>query len=480
MVFLLLALSGRAVLGDPPRLVVAPLPGALPATPDLVRQLEVRWERRQPGYTPRTRPLNANRTSNKYTNRLFLTSSPYLLQHSHNPGNWYPWGDEAFETARKLGHPVLLSVGYSTCYWCHVMGEESFEDEEIARYVNENYIAIKVDREERPDVEAIYMSAVQMLTGGGGPMTVWLTPDRKPFYGGTYFPARDGDRGSAVGFLTILKKIRQTYAERPDDVVKSSTALVERIWQSLAPQTSDAGFPGADVLHAAARQYASRFDAENGGTPGAQDFLSSLPVRFLRQYDRHAGNAPARNMATKTAEHMAAGGIYDQVGGGFHRSSTDARWLVPHFEKMLYDNALLIIAHLEGYQVTGRDDFARVARETLRDVECDMTSPEGGFYSATDADRLARNGHREEGWFFTGTPAEIGATIGAEHAGPIETYFAVSNGGNFECRNILHASRPLATVAAELKLPADRLRTLLDESRESLYQARAKRSPSAS
>jgi uncharacterized protein YyaL (SSP411 family) len=454
-----------------------PLPGAPPLAAELTEKLRAKWEARDPSYKPRTRQLRPD-GSPKYVNRLFLESSPYLLQHAHNPVNWYPWGDDAFETARRLGRPVLLSVGYSTCHWCHVMEEESFDDEEIARFLNENYVIVKVDREERPDVDAIYMNAVQLLTGGGGwPMTVWLTPDRKPFYGGTYFPARDGDRGARVGFLTLLRKLKEAYASQADEVSETSARLTEAIRQNLAPDAGKKGLPDAHVLHGAASYYGSRFDPVQGGLAGAPKFPSSLPVRFLLRYHRRTQDAEALRMARLTLQKMAAGGMYDHVGGGFHRYSTDAHWLVPHFEKMLYDNALLTMAYLEGYQATGDEDFARVAREILRYVERDMTSPEGAFYSATDADSPTPGGSREEGWFFTWTPAEILAAVGRERARVVEAYYGVTPAGNFEGRNILHAPRPLGDVARELGLPAEKVRTMVEESREVLYSARSRRPP---
>ncbi len=453
------------------------LPGAPPLDAKLLARLRAAWAARPAGYRPRTRHLRPD-GSPRYTNRLFLESSPYLLQHAHNPVNWFPWGDEAFETARRLGRPVLLSVGYSTCHWCHVMEEESFEDEEIARYLNENYVAIKVDREERPDVDGVYMNAVQTLTGQGGwPMTVWLTPERRPFYGGTYFPARDGDRGARVGFLTLLRKLKGAYAEQPDRVTEAAASLAQQIRQNLALGTGGAALPGPDVLRAAVAYYRTRFDPSEGGTRGAPKFPSDLPIRFLLRYHRRTGDAASLGMATLTLEKMAAGGIHDQVGGGFHRYATDAPWLVPHFEKMLYDNALLVLAYLDGYQATGRADFAAVARDILRDVERDMTASEGAFYSATDADSLAADGHRKEGWFFTWTPAEIEATLDPEDARIIEAYYGVTAAGNFEGRNILHMGKPLEAVAGDLGVPPDRLSAVVAEAREALYAARARRPP---
>ena len=456
-----------------------PLPGAGAFPEALVKKIKAAWAARDRNYKPRTRHLERD-GSPKHTNRLFLESSPYLRQHAHNPLNWYPWGDEAFETAKKLRRPVLLSVGYSTCHWCHVMEEESFDNEEIARYLNENYVTIKVDREERPDVDAIYMNAVQMLTGGGGwPMTVWLTPERKPFYGGTYFPAHDGDRGARVGFDTLLLKLREAYDTQPDRVAQASSQLAQSIQANLGADRGGQGLPAAGVLQDAASAYTQRFDSTYGGAGSAPKFPSSLPIRFLLRHYRRTSNEQFLKMATLTMEKMAAGGMYDQIGGGFHRYSTDARWLVPHFEKMLYDNALLAIDYLEGFQVTGREDFARVARETLRYVQRDMTSPEGAFYSASDADSPDAHGHSKEGLFFTWTPAEIEAVLGKERARAVSAYYAVSSGGNFDGRNILNTPRSLEEVAKDLKLPPDKVRSTVEQSKDLLYAVRSKRPPPA-
>jgi uncharacterized protein YyaL (SSP411 family) len=464
--------DAKAPAGDLP---AVPLPGAPPLDPTTADALRSAWSRRPAGYQPRTKHLQPDGTPT-YTNRLFLESSPYLRQHAHNPVNWYPWGDEAFATAKRLGRPVLLSVGYSTCHWCHVMEEESFEDVEIARFLNEHYIVIKVDREERPDIDAVYMSAVQKLTGGGGwPMTVWLTPERKPFYGGTYYPPRDGDRGIKFGFLTLLQKLEGAYRERPQEVADSAESLARSIETSLSNTSAMGDLPTAPVLRLAAAEAARDFDPIHGGTKRAPKFPSNVPSRFLLRYHRRAGDAQALKVVTVTLEKMAAGGIYDHVGGGFHRYSTDAEWLVPHFEKMLYDNALLAVTYLEAYQVTGRPDFAGVTREILRYVERDMTSPEGGFYSATDADSLAPNGRREEGWFFTWTPAEIEATLGAERARAVAAYYGVTAQGNFDGRNILHISEPLAVAANRLGLEPGTLASRIEESKRLLYEARAKR-----
>ena len=476
---LLLAVVLAAACGSssPPAPVGDALPGAPPAPPDVVDRLRAAWDARPRGYVPRTRHLLPDGRP-RWTNRLFLETSPYLLQHAHNPVDWRPWGDEAFEDARRLGRPVLLSVGYSTCHWCHVMEEESFEDEEVARFLNEHYVVIKVDREARPDVDAVYMNAVQTLTGGGGwPMTVWLTPDRQPFYGGTYFPARDGDRGVRVGFLTLLRKLRATYDDQPDRVVEAAASLAEQVRKNLAVAATDDARPGAQTLREAVAHVRESFDETNGGTRGAPKFPSNVPVRFLLRWHRRTGDPDALRMATVTLAQMAAGGIRDHVGGGFHRYSTDARWLVPHFEKMLYDNALLVLAYLEAHQATGRADFADVAREILRYVEREMTAPEGGFYSATDADSPAPSGRREEGWFFTWTPAELEAVLGADDARAVGAYYGVTADGNFEGRSILHVSRPLDAVARELGRTPEELAATVADARERLYAERARRPP---
>ncbi len=454
-----------------PFVVIDPPPGVESYPPELSKRLAAALGAMGDDYVPRTHHLRED-SSPKYTNRLILESSPYLNQHAHNPVNWYPWGDEAFETARRLGRPVLLSVGYSTCHWCHVMERESFEDVEIARYLNENYIAIKVDREERPDIDSIYMSAVQAITGRGGwPMTVWLTPDGKPFYGGTYYPARDGDRGQRTGFLTLLTRISDTYAADPDKIATVGAELTARVQRSLAPPAGGE-MPDATVLDKAAGAYRSQFDPVDGGLNRAPKFPSSLPIRFLLRYDRRSEDDAFLDMATLTLEKMAAGGMYDQIGGGFHRYSTDAKWLVPHFEKMLYDNALLTVAYLEGYQATGRSEFADVARDILEYVSREMTSPEGGFYSATDADSPTPGGHDEEGWFFTWPLEEVWSTLEMDDARLVERYYRMTKTGNFEGRNIPHVTASLEDVAKELELEPDQARKMLAEARKQLYDVR--------
>ncbi len=449
-------------------------PGAPGYDEALITKLEAAWNAREAGYEPRTRHLRPNGDP-KFTNRLFLESSPYLRQHAHNPVNWFPWGEEAFALAKQLGRPVLLSVGYSTCHWCHVMEEESFEDEEIARYINTHYIAVKVDREERPDVDSIYMAAVRMFSGGGGwPMTVWLTAERKPFFGGTYYPARDGDRGAGTGFLTLLKRLRQMFDERGDKVAESSEEAVRKIRERLT-RSHGQRLPRGAALASAVRGYEAQFDETHGGLDRAPKFPSSLPIRLLLRYDRRAKHERARAMADKTLRQMAAGGMYDHVGGGFHRYSTDKRWLVPHFEKMLYDNALLCMAYLDGYQVLGDEELARVAREIMRYVARDMTSPDGAFYSATDADSLTPDGHRDEGYFFTWTLAELDEALGAQTAKTVARFYGASTLGNFESRNILHMPVPAKQLARELGRDVAELWRDIDAARDVLFRVRAKR-----
>jgi len=355
------------------------------------------------------------------------------------------------------------------------MEEESFEDQEIARYINENYIAIKVDREERPDVDAIYMAAVQALTGRGGwPMTVWLTPERKPFYGGTYYPARDGDRGAGVGFLTLLKKIKESYHDRKDLVSQTSRQLTDVVNQMLAPDAI-AQISGNDIMQTSFQSYQSRFDSVNGGLKGAPKFPSSLPIRFLFRYFQRFKDPEALNMATQTLDKMAAGGLYDHVGGGFHRYATDEKWLVPHFEKMLYDNALLVLDYLEGYQLTGNLEYRRVVEEVLNYVQRDMTSPEGAFFSATDADSLTPEGHSEEGYFYTWTPPEIEKLLDPELAGLIKETHAVGSLPNFEGRHILNTPESISDLAGRLHLKEQHLRTQVAKALKILRDERERR-----
>ena len=332
-------------------------------------------------------------TDHKHSNRLANETSPYLLQHAHNPVDWYPWGEEALATALEQNKPILLSIGYSACHWCHVMERESFENEEIARLMNENFINIKVDREERPDLDQIYMNAVQMMTGQGGwPMTMFLTPEGVPFYGGTYFPPVD--RHNMPGFPRVLTGAADAYHSRPDDITKTAVTLLGELRRFGLPQTSDEKFD-FDLLDEAQRGMARSYDPTYGGFGSAPKFPAAMNLEFLlRQYHR-TGDTEALEIVEHTCRMMAEGGMYDQLGGGFHRYSTDARWLVPHFEKMLYDNALLSRLYLHAYQATHDDFYRRIAEETLDYVMREMTNESGGFYSTQDADS---EGH--EGKFF--------------------------------------------------------------------------------
>jgi uncharacterized protein YyaL (SSP411 family) len=431
---------------------------------------------RGPDYKPRTHHFNEDGTP-KYVNRLILETSPYLLQHAHNPVNWHAWGKEAFERAKTENKPILLSVGYSTCHWCHVMERESFEDEEIAAYLNEHFVAIKVDREERPEVDDLYMKAVSALAGRGGwPMTVVLTPDREPFFGGTYFPARDGDRGARKGFFTILKELQARYTTEPEQVVAQARAVSAQIRAASAPARPGA-VPGPEAIERAARSLAQSFDPVWGGFGGAPKFPRPVSLELLLRYHRRTGDEQALHIVLHTLEKMASGGMYDHVGGGFHRYSVDDRWLVPHFEKMLYDNAQLVAVYLDAVQLTGREDLKRVATQTLDYVAREMTSPDGAFYSATDADSPTPGGHEEEGYFFTWTPAELEQVLGRDRTRAVTAYYGVTPAGNFEGRSILHTQRSAADVAASVGMSLMELETELNAARASLYRVRSTRPP---
>jgi uncharacterized protein YyaL (SSP411 family) len=447
--------------------------GAQPRSDELEKRLAARLADLGPDYVPRTRHQKPD-GSPQFINRLMLEPSPYLRQHAHNPVDWYAWGEEAFAAARRLGRPIFVSIGYSTCHWCHVMEEESFEDLEVARYLNENYIAIKVDREERPDIDSLYMMAVQAMGGSGGwPLNVWLTPELKPFFGGTYFPPRDRP-GGQIGLLTLLTRLRDLYRDQPERVAEQAALVLRAVrGQEMA---AAADLPGPDLIATAVRYFEQHFDPTYGGVRSQrQKFPSDLPVRLLLRYHRRSGDQRALDMATFSLERMAVGGLRDHIGGGFHRYSTDPRWLVPHFEKMLYDNALLATAYLEAFQASGRPDFSALCQEILAYVAGEMTSPEGGFYSASDADSIAPGGKRIEGYYFTWTPEQVKAVLDEEGARVALAYYDISAGGNFQSRSIPNTPRPLASVAAELGLPVERARTALASARVKLRKARSRR-----
>jgi hypothetical protein len=403
-----------------------------------------------------------------YTNRLAQESSPYLLQHAHNPVDWYPWGEEAFAAARAADKPVLLSIGYSACHWCHVMERESFENVETAALMNDLFINVKVDREERPDVDAIYMQAVQMLTGSGGwPLTVFLDADGTPFFGGTYFPPED--RYGMSGFPTILRAIARAWRERRSDVLKNGAALREALRRSAEFE------PGEDeptwaTLEQCRSALARAFDRVHGGFGRAPKFPAAMCMDFLlRHYARRADSETLR-MVEFSLEKMARGGIYDQLGGGFHRYSVDDVWLVPHFEKMLYDNALLARVALEVWRITGNTGLRRVVEETLDYLLREMTAPEGAFYSTLDADSEG-----VEGKFYVWEPAEVDELLGVSVGRLFRAYYGITDRGNFEESNILHVSREAADVAASEGVSVEDLLAAIEQGRHALFEARAKR-----
>jgi uncharacterized protein YyaL (SSP411 family) len=423
--------------------------------------------RRRPGLTPAD-PQRGVTSVATHTNRLIDEPSPYLRQHAHNPVDWYPWGAAALEKARAEDKPILLSVGYSACHWCHVMERESFEDEATARLMNELFVNVKVDREERPDVDHIYMSAVQLLTGRGGwPMTVFLTPDGRPFYGGTYFPPED--RHGLPAFRRVLAAVAQTYRQKPADIQHNAAQLMDGLRRVDAVVSSDEPLTPRFVGDAAAA-LSQAYDPTYGGIGQAPKFPNEAVFDlFLRVY-RSGGDRRYLDMALHTLRQMARGGVYDQLGGGFHRYSVDARWLVPHFEKMLYDNAQLVPLYVAAFQLTGDEFFARIARETLDYVVREMRSPEGGFYSTQDADSEG-----EEGKFFVWDPAEVRALLGEEAAELACRYWDVTDAGNFEGRSILHVTIDSEQLARLYRRdPADVQRILAD-ARAKLLAARGRR-----
>ncbi len=401
-------------------------------------------------------------------NHLIHETSPYLLQHADNPVDWFPWGEEAFEKARRENKPVLLSIGYSACHWCHVMAHESFENEQIAKLMNEHFVNIKVDREERPDLDQIYMNAVQMMTHHGGwPMTVFLTPDAVPFYGGTYFPPQD--RYNMPGFPRVLISVAETYRDRQDEIRETGASLVNELQRLSATSSSDRPVE-VELLDAAYTGIVRSYDSANGGFGVAPKFPPSMTLEFLLRTYARTGNRDALEIVRHTCQTMANGGIYDQLGGGFHRYSTDARWLVPHFEKMLYDNALLSRLYLHYFQVT-QDQFARTTVEGILDyVLREMTDPSGGFYSTQDADS---EGH--EGKFFVWDKREIETALGETAAARFCDYYNITEAGNFEGQNIPNVTRSLEDVAVANNVSVSELQASLNESKRLLFELRESR-----
>ncbi len=403
-------------------------------------------------------------------NRLANETSPYLLQHAENPVDWYPWGEEAFEAARQRDVPVLLSVGYSSCHWCHVMERESFENDQIADMMNRWFVNIKVDREERPDVDSVYMTAIQAMSGHGGwPMTVFLTNEGEPFYGGTYFPPED--RGGLPSFVRVLETISEAYVSRKADVLQSGQQLVARLRQAYTPD------PGVEpltesILQTAFEAALTQFDDRSGGFGLQPKFPQPATLEFILRFYARSGVPVALEMVEYTLSKMEAGGIHDQIGGGFHRYSTDAFWLVPHFEKMLYDNALLARLYTHAYLVTGSEQFRRTAERIIDYVIREMTSPDGGFYSAQDADSEG-----VEGKFFVWRPEHLVQVLGADDATVVADYYGVTNEGNFEGMSILNVPSSQEEVASRHSMSVSELEALIDSASQRLLETRSSRVP---
>jgi uncharacterized protein YyaL (SSP411 family) len=377
-------------------------------------------------------------------NRLAAETSPYLLEHAQNPVDWYPWGPEALDKSRRENKPILLSIGYSACHWCHVMARESFEDPETAALMNRFFVSIKVDREERPDLDQVYMRAIQGMTGSGGwPMTIFLLPDGTPFFGGTYFPPTE--RFGMPSFRRVLTAVAEAHTLRRDQVMQTAAEIRAFLNQGSLPLSS--GALSAELLDQAYQRLSRTYDAAGGGFGGAPKFPQAMVLEFLLRTHLRTGELRAREMATQTLKSMAAGGLYDQLGGGFHRYTVDAQWLVPHFEKMLYDNALLLKTYLEAWQVTGEPAFLRTVEETLDFVRRELAAPAGGFYSSLDADSEG-----EEGRFYVWTPAEINQVLEGD-AAAFCAAFDVTEAGNFEGKNIFHVVSPEAAGLMEAARP---------------------------
>ncbi len=404
----------------------------------------------------------------EHTNRLINETSPYLLQHAHNPVDWYPWGPEALAKAKAEDKPMLLSIGYSACHWCHVMERESFENPAIAALMNEHFVSIKVDREERPDLDHIYQNVVQMLTGQGGwPLTMFLTPDQEAFYGGTYFPP--DNRSGRPGFPRVLQSMAEAYQQRQNDVAKSIEHIREGL-QKLATFAAEPGEFSPTLTANAARGLANNVDMIYGGFGTQPKFPNPTNVEFLLRFWRVSGNENFLNMVKLALQKMAQGGIYDQLGGGFHRYSTDTYWRVPHFEKMLYDNAQLLPLYLELYQISGEPFYARVARETLEYVKRELLHPGGGFYATQDADSEG-----EEGKFFVWTKAEVDTLLGAESR-LFCRYYDITETGNWEhAQSIPHLTVSLEQLAAMFSRPLDEVVTSIDASKATLFATREQR-----
>lgn len=415
----------------------------------------------------------------KHSNRLKDEKSPYLLQHADNPVDWYPWGEEAFEKARKENKPILLSIGYSTCHWCHVMEHESFEDEEVAKLMNETFVSIKVDREERPDIDNIYMTVCQMMSkaGCGWPLNIIMTPDKKPFFAATYIPKES--RYGRMGMIEFVPKVKEAWEKDNENIMKSAEAVTEAVRKATdVSQNVDGKDLTTKTLDTAYNQLLRNFDEENGGFGKSPKFPTPHNHLFLLRYWKRTGDEQALEMVEKTLQQMRLGGVYDHIGFGFHRYSTDPNWLLPHFEKMLYDQALLVMAYTEAYQATGKTLYENTAREILTYVRRDMTSPEGGFYSAEDADSEG-----EEGKFYIWTEDELKETLDGTEAELIIRTFNASKSGNFTEEasghqtgaNILHLKQPLTEVAPSYDITEAEFSERIENARVTLFKEREKR-----
>jgi uncharacterized protein YyaL (SSP411 family) len=408
-------------------------------------------------------------------NHLINETSPYLRQHAHNPVDWYPWGPEAFERAQRENKPIFLSIGYSTCHWCHVMAHESFEHPEVARLMNEAFVSIKVDREERPDIDNVYMSACQAMTGSGGwPLSIIMTPDKRPFFAATYIPRES--RFGLTGMMELIPQIRELWATRQGEALSLSNKIAA-VLQQTSQDTADEELDET-MLELTYEQLAKRFDGQHAGFSSAPKFPTPHNLLFLLRYWKRTGNGMALDMVEKTLQAMRRGGVYDHVGFGFHRYSTDSQWLVPHFEKMLYDQAMLAMAYTEAYQATGKEDYGKTAREIFTYVLRDMTVPEGGFCSAEDADSEG-----EEGKFYLWTQEEVRQLLGNEEADFVAKVFNIEKDGNFAEQvtgrksgaNILHIRKTSGELASDLNLSQQDLQTHLEEIRQNLFAYREKR-----
>jgi uncharacterized protein YyaL (SSP411 family) len=428
--------------------------------------------------TPPSLPDNAQPESSltaEYRNRLAFEKSPYLLQHADNPVDWYPWGEEAFRTAKRENKPIFLSIGYSTCHWCHVMEHESFEDPDVAALMNDTFISVKVDREERPDIDMVYMTVSQMLTGGGGwPLNIIMTPDKEPFFAATYIPRES--RFGRAGMLDLVPRIRELWSTKQSELIDSASEITVALQK--AAQDAPGKELGEPVLHLAYGQLSERFDTLHGGFGGAPKFPTPHNLLFLLRYWKRTGNEKALEMVEKTLQSMRQGGMYDHLGFGFHRYSTDPDWLVPHFEKMLYDQALLAVAYIEAYQATGREVYAQTAREVFHYVLRDMQDPEGGFYSAEDADSEG-----VEGKFYLWTYQELEKVLSDTEMALAARVYNIASDGNFSSEieegktgdNILHHTKSTEALASDLDISVAELQGRMEGIRENLFEYREQR-----